>query len=134
MWGERIALGLVAALFAASVGYALRYFDAELPDPRREAEAMTGGSAAAGRAALAAYGCTACHQVQGIREARAVVGPPLRHFQQNLLIAGSLPNDLDTLVAWIQHPTKLRPGTAMPETGIDEAGARDIAAYLSAQR
>jgi cytochrome c1 len=134
VWGERIALALVAALFVASVGYALHYFDAELPDPRGQAEAMTGGSAAAGRSALSAYGCTACHRVQGIREARGVVGPPLRQFQQKLFIAGSMPNDVDTLVEWIQHPTKLRPGTAMPETGIDEAGARDIAAYLYAQQ
>jgi hypothetical protein len=77
---ERIALGLVAALMVASVGYALRYFHAELPDPEGEAAAATGGSAPRGRQALLSYGCTACHRISGISEARGLVGPPLERF------------------------------------------------------
>jgi cytochrome c1 len=103
--------------------------------PRRAGgAAATGGSAKRGRQALLSYGCTACHRISGISEARGLVGPPLERFQQKLYIAGSLPNTPDMLVEWIQHPRQLRPGTAMPETGVGEAEARDITAYLYAQQ
>jgi cytochrome c1 len=34
---------------------------------------------------------------------------------------------------WIQHPQAINPKTAMPELGVTEAQARDIAAYLYSQ-
>ena len=36
----------------------------------------------------------------------------------------------DTLVAWIRHPHRFNQVTAMPEMGVGEQEARDIAAYL----
>ena len=45
-------------------------------------------------------------------------------------IAGHLANHLDTLVAWIRHPHRFNQVTAMPEMGVGEQEARDIAAYL----
>jgi cytochrome c2 len=94
--------------------------------PRVRPRPWTGGNAEHGRQAVRIYGCGACHRVAGISEG-GKVGPPLQHFQQKSLVAGSLPNSVGMLV----HPTWLRPGTAMPETGIGEATARDVAAYLS---
>ncbi len=41
-----------------------------------------------------------------------------------------LPNTPENLVRWIQQPEQIRPGTAMPNLGISEDDARDIAAYL----
>lgn len=34
---------------------------------------------------------------------------------------------------WIQKPHEIEPGTAMPDTGVGEAEARDLAAYLLSQ-
>jgi cytochrome c len=41
-----------------------------------------------------------------------------------------LTNTPDNLIEWIQNPPGIDPRTATPNLGIDEAAARDIAAYL----
>jgi len=41
-----------------------------------------------------------------------------------------LSNNAENLVLWIQHPRKVSAHTAMPETGISDAEARHVAAYL----
>jgi cytochrome c1 len=41
-----------------------------------------------------------------------------------------LRNTPENLVHWVQHPQSVVPGNAMPEMGITEAQARDIASYL----
>jgi len=35
------------------------------------------------------------------------------------------------LVLWVRHPKQVKPLTAMPDMGVSEADARDIAAYLA---
>ena len=88
------------------------------------------GNPDAGKVAIAAYGCGACHTVPGIRDARGLVGPPLDHFARRGFIAGQLPNTFDNLVRWIESPQSVEPGTAMPYLGVPEPLARNIAAYL----
>jgi cytochrome c1 len=39
-------------------------------------------------------------------------------------------NTPDNLVQWIRNPRAMDSQTAMPAVGVDEAQARDIAAYL----
>jgi cytochrome c1 len=68
--------------------------------------------------------------IPGIEGANASVGPPLYEMAERSLIAGNLPNTPDNLVLWIQHPQQIEPGSDMPEMGISEPVARDIAAYL----
>ena len=34
------------------------------------------------------------------------------------------------MVRWIQHPREIEHGTAMPDMGVTDSDARDIAAYL----
>jgi cytochrome c1 len=46
------------------------------------------------------------------------------------MIAGELPNTPANLTHWIQHPREVEPKTAMPELGVTEDEAYDIAAYL----
>jgi cytochrome c1 len=41
-----------------------------------------------------------------------------------------LPNTPQNLVAWIRDPPGIDPLTAMPASGMSEAEARDVAAYL----
>ena len=99
-----------------------------------EAETLTGGDAARGRMELVRFGCIGCHQVPGIQGATATVAVPLQGVAMRQYLAGRLPNTPDTMTRWIQHPQALSPGTAMPELGVGDQQARDIAAYLYSLR
>lgn len=88
------------------------------------------GDAAHGKQLILGYGCGACHMVPGVDGARGLVGPPLFYFSERTMIAGELPNTPDNLVHWIQHPQQVEPRTAMPDLGLSESQAYDIAAYL----
>ncbi|MCC7452471.1 MAG: cytochrome c [Anaerolineae bacterium] len=83
-----------------------------------------------GRQLIANYGCGSCHRIPGVPGADAMAAPPLDNFYQRSFIAGKLPNSLDNLVAWIQDPQRFIPGNAMPNLGVNESDARNIAAYL----
>jgi cytochrome c1 len=58
------------------------------------------------------------------------VGPSLAGIGERSVIAGMLPNTVDNLVFWIQHPQQVLPGNDMPELSVSDPAARDIAAYL----
>jgi cytochrome c1 len=79
---------------------------------------------------MQAYGCGSCHIVPGVHGARGLVGPPLIYFSERTMIAGELPNSEDNLVHWIEHPRQVEPKTAMPDLGVTDREAHDIAAYL----
>jgi cytochrome c1 len=117
---------LLAGLLVAACG--------QSDDRRLALTSVPGGQADRAPAAIAAYGCGACHTIAGIPGADATVGPPLTGLAYRQFIAGSLPNTADNLVLWIQHPQLVVPGNAMPEMGVTEQDAYDIAAYLIAQR
>ena len=91
---------------------------------------VTGGDPARGRAQIVAYGCGSCHVIPGVSGASGLVGPPLTQFAHRAFIAGEVPNNSEFLVRWISVPQSIEPGTAMPNLGVSEAQARDIAAYL----
>ncbi|GIG90471.1 c-type cytochrome [Plantactinospora endophytica] len=76
------------------------------------------------------YGCGGCHTVPRVPRAEGLVGPPLTRFGARSYIAGELPNNAENLRRWIQDPQSVEPGTAMPDLGVSETDARDIAAYL----
>ena len=92
--------------------------------------AIVGGDADRGAAWIQAFGCARCHTVPGIGGARGNVGPPLDRVGSRSFIAGMLPNTPPNLVRWLRFPQSVVPGNAMPDMGVDEAQARDIAAYL----
>ncbi len=94
------------------------------------ASAMTGGDPARGAQAIAKYGCNACHTIPGIAGTRGLVGPPLVQIAKRVYLAGRLPNTPGNMLKWIQHPQQIEPGTVMPEMGVGDRDARDIAAYL----
>jgi len=83
-----------------------------------------------GRQLLARYGCAACHEIKGIAHADSKVGPSLTGMREQSYVAGVVPNTADNLIRWIRHPRAVDPKTAMPELGVSEAQARDMAAYL----
>lgn len=83
-----------------------------------------------GKQLIESFGCGSCHTIPGIRTARGVVGPPLFFFSRRTMIAGELPNTPQNLIEWIMNAPSVEPKTAMPNLGISDAQAHDIAAYL----
>ena len=117
-------LAACAGLAAASLGACTE--PAEPPAFLR----VAGGEAERGRSLIRSYGCGTCHIIEGVREARGTVGPPLEKFAERNLLAGIVPNVPRNLVAWLLDPPAIRPQTGMPAMGLSEGEARHIAAYL----
>lgn len=90
-----------------------------------------GGSAERGKATIVAYQCGKCHTIPGIRGASGVVGPPLAAVSGRTYIGGNFPNTSDNLIHWVMNPQEMKPQTAMPDLGLSEEQARDVATYLS---
>ena len=88
------------------------------------------GDAKAGKTVIANAQCGACHEIPGIDGAGGRVGPPLTGFADRTVIAGVLPNAPDDLIRWLRFPQQVKPGDAMPDTGLDDQQARNAAAYL----
>lgn len=97
-----------------------------VPEPRLAPRA----NLANGRRLIASYGCGSCHTVPGVAGANSTAAPPLKCFYQRTYIAGRLANTKENLVQWIQHPQQIDPGNAMPDLGVSEKEASDIADYL----
>ena len=87
-------------------------------------------SADRGKVALRQYACTTCHLIPDIVGAYAPVGPPLERIATREYLAGVIPNTPENMVRWLRFPQKIDPLTAMPDLGVTERDARDIAAYL----
>jgi cytochrome c len=96
-------------------------------------DAATGGNPRKGKELIAHYGCGSCHTIKGVPGANATVAPSLEDVAKRVYLAGRLENKPRNLERWILDPRAIDPHTAMPKVGVDEAGARDIAAYLYSQ-
>ena len=72
-----------------------------------------------------------CHAIPGIVGSNAPVGPPLAGIGTRALIAGVLPNTGDAMIRWLRSPQSIRPQGAMPNLGVTEQDAADMAAYLA---
>jgi cytochrome c1 len=97
----------------------------------RAATQMTGGGVPErGKAAIEKYGCGSCHTIPGVAGANSVVAPPLTSVGSRMYLAGHIRNTPENMMQWIQHPQQHEPKTVMPNMGVTESDARDIAAYL----
>ncbi len=96
----------------------------------RSDNVAVGGDPQHGKQLILSFGCGACHTIPGIRTARGVVGPPLMFFARRTMIAGELPNSPENLIRWIENPAAVEAKTAMPNLGLTNQEARDVAAYL----
>ena len=83
-----------------------------------------------GRVLAEAYGCGACHAIPGVPGANSQVGPPLTDWAKRHYIAGRRVNTPANLVPWLVDPKAIEPGTLMPDVGLSEEEAWDIARYL----
>jgi cytochrome c2 len=91
---------------------------------------IVGASAQRGQAAIQRFDCNVCHVIPGVGGFAGRVGPSLEGYARRAYVAGKFPNDPDHLVDWIRDPSALAPRTAMPELGVSDREARDMAAYL----
>lgn len=115
---------------ALCAALALAACNADTGQSRAGAAALTGGDARAGREKARTYGCGACHTIPGVPGANSLVGPPLVGIGGRMYIAGVVTNTPQHLVAWIKDPQAIDSATAMPNVGVTDRDARDIAAYL----
>ena len=83
-----------------------------------------------GKLALEQYACTTCHRIPGVVGEQAPVGPPLDRIATRQYLAGVIPNTPDNMIRWLRSPQQVHPGTAMPNLGVSDRDARDMAAYL----
>lgn len=91
---------------------------------------IDGGEPARGARAITAHGCGSCHVIPGVPAAEGRVGPPLTDFADRAYIAGRLPNEPASLLRWIRDPQQVDSLTVMPNLGVSEQDARDIASFL----
>ncbi|MGI8548544.1 MAG: c-type cytochrome [Gemmatimonadaceae bacterium] len=117
-----LRLGVIAAITGAAA--------CNKASQTRPEQYVEDGNATRGRTTIAAYGCGSCHSIPGVRGANGMVGPPLDHWSQRRIIAGEVPNDPARLITWLTVPQSIEPGTAMPNMGVTDGEARDMAAYL----
>lgn len=129
-WNVALALAATAAVLTLILGLAPMLRGLVAPDRETRAMAITGGDPARGRGLILAYGCGYCHVVPGVRQARGLVGPPLEHVASRVYLGGAVPNTPGSLQRWLRNPPALAPGTAMPNVGVTERDARDLAAFL----
>ena len=126
------ALVMLALVTAIVAGIAI-YVETQAAS-HVQANMMTHGNADSGRTAIVANGCQSCHVIPGISGPAGRVGPDLTHVAQRATIAGKFVNDPETMVRWLMHPQRMSPGSGMPEQGLSEKDARNIAAFLYARR
>lgn len=89
-----------------------------------------GGDPGRGAVMIAQTGCGSCHTIPGITGANGLVGPPLTQMGRRIYVAGLLRNTPDNMITWLRDPQAIVPGNAMPNMGLQDQQARDIAAYL----
>ncbi len=103
----------------------------KVPEPRKVEETPGEPDRARGKTALHQYACASCHTIPGVTGPDARVGPPLAGIASREMLAGVLPNSPENLVRWLRAPHAYSPLGAMPDLGVSERDARDIAAYLA---
>ncbi len=111
-------------------------FEAWLAARRQPARVPEMPDLVAGQRAFLAAGCGSCHVVRGLAEgpyaAVGQLGPDLTHVGSRLsLAAGTLPNGVGPLAAWIADAQDLKPGNRMPSFHhLDSETLTSIARYL----
>jgi cytochrome c oxidase subunit II len=87
------------------------------------------GDAVAGKELFARHACVGCHTIRGV--AAGALGPDLTHFGSRALFgAGLWTATPDNVAAWIKNPPALKPGSRMPNLGLNDADANALAVYL----
>ena len=138
--GWLVAVAMSALLLAACGGTAPAGGAAK-PDTKAggqpAAQAAGGGSvqgdANNGKQLFATRGCIACHVAPGVPGATGTIGPSLAGIgdaaKKPTLTDGGA-NTPEHIKAWIQNPQGLKPGTLMPNLGLNDKDASDLTSFL----
>jgi cytochrome c oxidase subunit II len=90
----------------------------------------TDPTAAEGAQLFQTRGCTACHTISGT-PAQGKVGPNLTHFASRGTLAGSiLESTPDNIRKWLKDPPAEKPGSIMPNLGLNDHELDVLVAYL----
>jgi cytochrome c1 len=96
----------------------------------KQAAQRTGGNPRRGLEAIQRYECPRCHLIPGVPGAQGRTGPSLEQIATRVHLGGTLPNTPENIIRWIKDPSGIDQLTNMPNQGVTESDARDIAAYL----
>src|SRR3954452_19450205 len=132
MWLSRAKLtaGGAVVLVLAALGSGLAYATYAQHQAAKKAAQLTGGDPKRAPDLLRRFGCAACHRIGNVASPGGLVGPELNRIGTHIYIAGVRPNTPQNLIEWIVNPAAVKPGTAMPVTGISQEEAKHVAAYL----
>jgi len=95
---------------------------------------VPGADTARGQRLLAQYQCGRCHVIPDVPAATGTAAPALTAWGRRSYIAGQLQNEPQNLQRWLRSPRSVVPGAAMPDLGVSEADARDMAGHLMGLR
>jgi cytochrome c oxidase subunit 2 len=74
--------------------------------------------------------CAACHTIRGTG-AGGILGPDLTHIMtRQTLGAGTVPNDFESLRAWINDAQAVKPGSRMPTLNLPQRDLSALTSYL----
>ena len=105
-------------------------FQAWITAQQAPAITPTDPTAAEGAQLFQTRGCAACHAINGT-PAQGKVGPNLTHVASRGVIAGSVfDNTTDNLRTWLKDPPAVKPGSIMPNLGLNDHELDVLVAYL----
>lgn len=94
------------------------------------ASRVVGGDPERGRLLVQQYQCAACHFIPEVQGPNGDAGPSLQYMGRLSYIAGSIPNQPENMIRFLQNPPAVKPGTLMPALGITDDEARHMAAFM----
>ena len=122
----RLALLLVLAATLGCGGEAPH----EAPAAAGRGAATGAGDPAIGRQHIDRYACLACHRIPGFDGPQGSLGPSLAGMGSRPTIGGRVPNNRETMTAFLQNPQAVDPDSRMTPVGVSEEDARHITAFL----
>ena len=96
----------------------------------KPASRVAGGDPERGRLLVQQYQCAACHFIPEVQGPNGDAGPSLQSMGRMSYIAGSIPNQPENMIRFLQNPPAVKPGTLMPALGISNDEARHMAAFM----
>lgn len=77
--------------------------------------------------------CAGCHTIEGVTQGRQ--GPDLTHFTDRETFAGATFDlDEENLREWLRDPPEMKPGSLMPDVGLNDEEIDALVAYLQVLR
>jgi cytochrome c oxidase subunit 2 len=105
-------------------------FQSWLTTQQAPAVPPTDATAAEGGQLFQTRGCAACHAINGT-PAQGKIGPNLTHVASRGVIAGAiLANNTQDLRTWLKDPPAVKPGSIMPNLGLNDHELDVLVAYL----